>query len=174
MSIIYSHNTTWDSIYIDNSVVSGTAGELSNLWRSSKLKEMSLPRLTCVCKANTDGADSIRSSNLTFDDWTVYNGDDSISIKANSTDITIKNCKFYNGLGIAIGSIGQYKDAYETISGVTIENITYSKTLHAVRPYSSSSKHLWPQSPLTHSKSSTSKHGPAIKSTTRPTAAAAV
>lgn len=53
-------------------------------------------------------------------------------MKANSTDITIKNCKFYNGLGIAMGSIGQYNDQYETIERVTAENIEYENTLHAV------------------------------------------
>lgn len=29
-------------------------------------------------------------------------------MKANSTNILIENCDFYTGLGIAIGSIGQY------------------------------------------------------------------
>lgn len=83
--------------------------------------------------ANTDGADTIRSSNITFNNWTVYNGDDSISLKGNSTDITIANSKFFNGLGIAIGSIGQYDGVYEVIQGLTVENITYENTLHAVR-----------------------------------------
>lgn len=82
--------------------------------------------------ANTDGADTILSSHIAFNNWTVYNGDDSISLKANSTDISISNSHFYNGLGIALGSIGQYKGQYEVIEGLTVENITYTKTLHAV------------------------------------------
>lgn len=53
-------------------------------------------------------------------------------MKANSTDITITNCKFYDGLGIAMGSIGQYKDQFETIERVTAKNIEYDNTLHAV------------------------------------------
>jgi hypothetical protein len=53
-------------------------------------------------------------------------------MKANSTDITITNSKFYNGLGIAMGSIGQYKDQFETIERVTVKNIEYYNTLHAV------------------------------------------
>lgn len=53
-------------------------------------------------------------------------------MKANSTDIIIKNCKFYNGLGIAMGSIGQYNGQYETIERITAENIEYENTLHAV------------------------------------------
>ncbi|KAH2841251.1 hypothetical protein KXW08_008316 [Aspergillus fumigatus] len=67
---------------------------------------------------NTDGADTIYSSHITFNNWTVVNGDDSISTKANSTDILITNSVFYRGLGIAIGSIGQYKDVFETIERV--------------------------------------------------------
>jgi polygalacturonase len=84
--------------------------------------------------ANTDGADTIYSSFIHFNRWTVDNGDDSISIKANSTDITITNSTFYRGLGIAIGSIAQYKDTFETIERVKVDNIRYEKTLHAVRP----------------------------------------
>lgn len=29
-------------------------------------------------------------------------------MKGNSTNILIENCQFYTGLGVAIGSIGQY------------------------------------------------------------------
>lgn len=81
---------------------------------------------------NTDGANTIYSNNITFTNWEVVNGDDSISTKANSTDITIANSKFTSGLGIAIGSIGQYNGAFETVKGLKISNITYDKTTHAV------------------------------------------
>jgi galacturan 1,4-alpha-galacturonidase len=57
---------------------------------------------------NTDGADTVYADNITFRRWTVDNGDDSISLKANSTNILIEDCNFYTGLGVAIGSIGQY------------------------------------------------------------------
>ncbi|KAG4033191.1 hypothetical protein MFRU_005g02040 [Monilinia fructicola] len=79
---------------------------------------------------NTDGADAIYSDNIHFDRWIVVNGDDSISLKANSTNILITNSTFYNGLGVAIGSIGQYKDVYETIENVTVSKIVFYKTLH--------------------------------------------
>ncbi|PQE06018.1 alpha-L-rhamnosidase rgxB protein [Rutstroemia sp. NJR-2017a BBW] len=79
---------------------------------------------------NTDGADTIYSNNIHFDQWTVVNGDDSISLKANSTNILITNSTFYNGLGVAIGSIGQYKGVWETIENVTASHITFYKTLH--------------------------------------------
>ncbi|EON99159.1 putative exo-rhamnogalacturonase b protein [Phaeoacremonium minimum UCRPA7] len=107
MSIIYSHPVELDSILVNN-----TGNRVSS--------------------SNTDGADTIRSSHITFNNWTVYNGDDSLSMKANSTDITITNSRFYNGLGIAIGSIGQYKGQFETVERVRVDNITYKNTLHAV------------------------------------------
>lgn len=61
-------------------------------------------------------------------------------MKANSTDIAITNSKFYNGLGIAMGSIGQYKDQFETIERITVKNVEYENTLHAVssHPFGSS------------------------------------
>lgn len=55
-------------------------------------------------------------------------------MKANSTDISVTNSKFYNGLGIALGSIGQYKGAFETMERLHFENISYFNTLHAVSP----------------------------------------
>lgn len=66
-----------------------------------------------------------------FKNWTVYNGDDSIAFKANSTNITVSDSHFYGGLGIAIGSIGQYNGAFETIENIRAENIYFSNTLHA-------------------------------------------
>ncbi|KAI1272207.1 galacturan 1,4-alpha-galacturonidase B [Xylaria sp. FL0933] len=107
MSIIYSHYVTLDGIFINNT---------GNV----------------VSSSNTDGADTIRSSHIQFNNWTIYNGDDSISLKGNSTDINITNSKFFNGLGIAIGSIGQYKDQFETIERLRVENVSFDNTLHAV------------------------------------------
>lgn len=52
-------------------------------------------------------------------------------MKANSTNITIRDSHFYNGLGIAVGSIGQYNDAFETVENIHVENVYLSNTLHA-------------------------------------------
>jgi galacturan 1,4-alpha-galacturonidase len=79
---------------------------------------------------NTDGLDTMFSNNIHINRWTVVNGDDSISLKANSTNILITNCTFYNGLGIALGSIGQYLGAFETIENVTVSDLIAYKTLH--------------------------------------------
>ncbi|RHZ58010.1 putative exo-polygalacturonase [Aspergillus thermomutatus] len=108
LSVINSHHTLFDSIYVNSTTTNGNSAH------------------------NTDGADTIYSSHITFNNWTVDNGDDSISAKANSTDILITNSAFYRGLGIAIGSIGQYKDVFETVERVRAENITYHGTLHSI------------------------------------------
>jgi polygalacturonase len=80
---------------------------------------------------NTDGADTIYSNNIHFDRMTIINGDDSISTKANSTNILITNSTFINGLGVALGSIGQYEGVYEILENITARDITFVKTLHA-------------------------------------------
>ncbi|KAH2007746.1 hypothetical protein KXV95_001047 [Aspergillus fumigatus] len=108
LSVIHSDHILFDSIYVNSTTTNGNSAH------------------------NTDGADTIYSSHITFNNWTVVNGDDSISTKANSTDILITNSVFYRGLGIAIGSIGQYKDVFETIERVRAENITYYGTLHSL------------------------------------------
>ena len=81
---------------------------------------------------NTDGADTIYANNITFDRWEVHNGDDAISPKANSTNITVTNSIFYRGTGLALGSIGQYKGVFETIENFKAENITCVGTTHAL------------------------------------------
>ncbi|KAL1596828.1 hypothetical protein SLS59_007569 [Nothophoma quercina] len=106
MSIIHSYDSVWQDIFINNT---------GNV----------------VSSSNTDGADTFFSSNLLFKNWTVYNGDDSFSAKANSTNITLLDSHFYHGLGIAIGSIGQYNDHFETVENIRAENIYFEDTLHA-------------------------------------------
>ncbi|KAF2124060.1 glycoside hydrolase family 28 protein [Dothidotthia symphoricarpi CBS 119687] len=106
MSIIHSHDNVWEDIFVNN-----TGNKVSS--------------------SNTDGVDTFFSSNLLFRNLTVYNGDDSFSCKANSTNITLIDSKFYHGLGIAIGSIGQYNDQFETIENIRAENVYFEDTLHA-------------------------------------------
>ncbi|KAI2465773.1 galacturan 1,4-alpha-galacturonidase B [Annulohypoxylon bovei var. microspora] len=123
-----------------NSVVSGLTFLRSQMWTMSLIycERVILDSILVnntgngVQSSNTDGADTIRSSHITFDNWTVYNGDDSISLKADSYDVNITNSQFYNGEGIAMGSIGQYYGVTEHIRQVKVQNITFDNTLHAV------------------------------------------
>lgn len=42
-------------------------------------------------------------------------------MKPNSTSILIEDATFYNGEGIALGSIGQYKGQFETIENMDLQ-----------------------------------------------------
>ncbi|GIZ41997.1 hypothetical protein CKM354_000527800 [Cercospora kikuchii] len=113
MTIIHSENVLLEDIYINSTDTKQAVGfDFSSL--------------------NTDGADTIYANNITFRRFTVDNGDDSISAKANSTNILIEDCDFYTGLGVAIGSIGQYEDRYETIENITARNITINHMRYGV------------------------------------------
>ena len=118
---------------------------------------------------NNDGADTIRSSHINFRNWVVYNGDDCISLKGNSTDIGIYDSECYNGSGIALGSIGQFKDQYETMERLKLENLYFGNTLHAVRPCQMINTVLIL---MMYIYRSTSKLGRTIKTVTLPTEAA--
>lgn len=82
---------------------------------------------------NTDGVDTVYTNNITFLRWTVDNGDDSISMKQNSTNIYISNCTFYNGQALAMGSIGQYPGQIEVIENVTATDVRCVNTGYAGR-----------------------------------------
>lgn len=106
MTVIHSQNVVLEDIYVNNLSNGGSAS------------------------SNTDGANTIYADNITFTRWNVINGDDSIAIKANSTNIKVTDSTFSTGLGLAFGSIGQYKGVFETIENITATNISCSKTLH--------------------------------------------
>ncbi|APA10819.1 hypothetical protein SS1G_03540 [Sclerotinia sclerotiorum 1980 UF-70] len=103
MTLIYAENILLENIYVNSTDVRPVGFEFSSL--------------------NTDGADTIYANNITFRGWTVDNGDDSISMKANSSNILIEDCDFHTGLGVAIGSIGQYEGKYEIVENITVRNI---------------------------------------------------
>ncbi|KAF4962368.1 hypothetical protein FSARC_9553 [Fusarium sarcochroum] len=71
---------------------------------------------------NTDGVDGMFSNRLTFRRWHVVNGDDCISLKANSTNVLIEDSTFIKGSGFALGSIGQYNGKYERIENISMRN----------------------------------------------------
>lgn len=76
---------------------------------------------------------TVYANNITFLRWIVSNGDDSISMKQNSTNIYIANCTFYKGLSFAMGSIGQYPGQINVIENVTAENIILYDTIWGAR-----------------------------------------
>ena len=54
-------------------------------------------------------------------------------MKQNSTNIYIANCTFYNGLSLAMGSIGQNAGQINVIENVTAEDIILHHTVWAGR-----------------------------------------
>ncbi|EME42600.1 glycoside hydrolase family 28 protein [Dothistroma septosporum NZE10] len=82
---------------------------------------------------NTDGVDTVYADSITFLRWIIDNGDDSISMKQNSTNIYIADCDFYNGQSLAMGSIGQYPGQIGIMENITAENIRCHNTAYAAR-----------------------------------------
>lgn len=90
----------------------------------------------CFCTVHFDQMNltnvrtqTVYANNITFLRWIISNGDDSISMKQNSTNIYIANCTFYKGLSFAMGSIGQYPGQINVIENVTAENIILYDTI---------------------------------------------
>ena len=90
MTIIYAQNIIFEDIYINSTDTERAVG-----FGFSSL--------------NTDSTNTVYADNITFHRWIVDNGEGSISMTANSTNIIIEDNEFHTGLGIAIGSMGQIR-----------------------------------------------------------------
>ncbi|KAI0151430.1 polygalacturonase [Pestalotiopsis sp. NC0098] len=108
MTIMHSSNVLMEDIYVNSTSHSGNPAR------------------------NTDGLDTLFSDNITLRRWLVDNGDDGISLKANSTNVVLEDSILRRGQGFALGSIGQYKGAFETIENVTVRNVSMINTNFAV------------------------------------------
>ncbi|ETS81570.1 hypothetical protein PFICI_06572 [Pestalotiopsis fici W106-1] len=108
MTIIHSNNVLMEDIYVNSTSHSGNPAR------------------------NTDGLDTLFSDNIVLRRWLVDNGDDAISLKANSTNVLLEDSVFRRGQGFALGSIGQYVGAFETIENVTVRNVSMINTNFAV------------------------------------------
>jgi polygalacturonase len=108
MAVTYSKNIEFTDIYVNNT----SASKWSTL--------------------NTDGVDTIYSDNITFRRWDITSGDDAIALKGNSSNIFVYDTVIHGGQGLAIGSMGQYKDKYEYVSNFYARNLTLYNTAHAI------------------------------------------
>ncbi|KAH7311497.1 exo-rhamnogalacturonase B [Stachybotrys elegans] len=106
MAVTYSRNLLFSDIYVNNT----SSSEHNTL--------------------NTDGVDTVYSDNITFNRWTVTNGDDHIALKGNSSNIFVYDSVFYDGQGVAIGSMGQFDGKWEYIENFYARNITLYNTAH--------------------------------------------
>lgn len=108
MATTWSQDLTFEDIYVNN---------------TSSSKQGTL---------NTDGVDTIYSDNITFSRWDVTCGDDAIALKGNSSNIFVYDSIFRGGQGLAIGSLGQYKDQWEYIDKFHGRNITMYDTHYGI------------------------------------------
>lgn len=108
MAVTYSKNIEFTDIYVNNT-------------SSSKWSTL-----------NTDGVDTIYSDNITFRRWDITSGDDAIALKGNSSNIFVYDTVIHGGQGLAIGSMGQYKDKFEYVSNFYARNLTMYDTAHAI------------------------------------------
>ncbi|OAA69913.1 exo-polygalacturonase [Akanthomyces lecanii RCEF 1005] len=81
---------------------------------------------------NTDGIDTIYSDDITLRRWRIKSGDDGVALKGNSSNIRVFDTEIYGGQGLAIGSVGQYKDQYEHVTNFLAKNVTLYDTTYAI------------------------------------------
>ncbi|OAA63131.1 exo-polygalacturonase [Cordyceps fumosorosea ARSEF 2679] len=81
---------------------------------------------------NTDGIDTIWSDDITLRRWRIKSGDDAVALKGNSTNVRVLDTEIYGGQGLAIGSVGQYKDRHEHVTSFLARNVTLFDTTYAI------------------------------------------
>ncbi|SPO06272.1 uncharacterized protein DNG_08961 [Cephalotrichum gorgonifer] len=72
---------------------------------------------------NTDGTDTWNSRDVVLKNWTVTCGDDCISVKGNSTNISVSNATCYESGCMVIGSMGNPPSQAEYVDDVVFENV---------------------------------------------------
>jgi len=113
-----------------NSLIEGLRFIKSQMWTSTVMRSErvelsdiyvnnSCTRSFSGCNVNTDGVDTIYANYITFLRWIVESGDDSMSMKQNSSNIYMANNTFHRGLAYAMGSIGQYNGEVNFIENIT-------------------------------------------------------
>ena len=79
---------------------------------------------------NTDGIDPSQCDSVMITNCTVNNGDDDIAIKAAGLcqGIYVKNCHFFNGHGLSVGS-----ETYGNMTRLIVDSCTFSGTTNGIR-----------------------------------------
>lgn len=83
--------------------------------------------------ANSDGWDTYRSDNVVIQDSYIYNTDDCVSFKPNSTNILIQNLVCIGSHGISVGSLGQYANVTDIVENLFIYNISMTNASDGAR-----------------------------------------
>ncbi|EKD20085.1 uncharacterized protein L3040_002239 [Drepanopeziza brunnea f. sp. 'multigermtubi'] len=82
---------------------------------------------------NTDGWDIYRSTRILIQNSTITNGDDCVSFKPNSTDITVRNLSCNGTHGISVGSLGQYPERVDYVENILVTNINMYNSSEGAR-----------------------------------------
>jgi len=79
---------------------------------------------------NTDGIDPSQCDSVMITNCTINNGDDDIAIKAAGPcqGIYVKNCHFFNGHGLSVGS-----ETYGNMTRLIVDSCTFSGTTNGIR-----------------------------------------
>ncbi|KAF2098780.1 putative polygalacturonase [Rhizodiscina lignyota] len=94
-----------------------------------------------IFPSNTDGWDTLRSTNIVIQNSHINNGDDCVAFKPNSTDILVQNLYCNGSHGISVGSLGQYLGEVDIVENVEVYNIHMSNASDGARIK------VWPGSP---------------------------
>lgn len=65
--------------------------------------------------------------------WEVYNDDDCIAFKPNSTNIVVQNINCTGSHGISVGSLGQYLGEVDIVENITVYNINMTDASDGAR-----------------------------------------
>lgn len=122
----------WFNLVTDSSYITFTNTVLNATSSSSKKPK------------NTDGFDTYRSNHVTIQDLWYNGGDDSISFKPNSTDVTVKNAVVLGSHGVSVGSIAQYPGIYDIIQNIYVQNVTFGNGLDGTKSQNGVRIKSWP------------------------------
>ncbi|KAH6723051.1 pectin lyase fold/virulence factor [Leptodontidium sp. MPI-SDFR-AT-0119] len=82
---------------------------------------------------NTDGFDTYRSDTITIQNSVIFNGDDCVSFKPNSTNVVVQGLQCTGSHGISVGSLGQYPKEFDLVENVLVYNISMTDASDGAR-----------------------------------------
>ncbi|TLD23310.1 hypothetical protein PspLS_07071 [Pyricularia sp. CBS 133598] len=82
---------------------------------------------------NTDGFDTLRSSNMVVQNSIVENTDDCVSFKPNTSSVVIQNLACTGSHGISVGSLGQYHNQVDVVEDLYVYNTSMADASDGAR-----------------------------------------
>lgn len=82
---------------------------------------------------NTDGFDTLRSSNIIVQNSVVQNTDDCVSFKPNTSAVVVQNLACTGSHGISVGSLGQYHRQVDVVEDLYVYNTSMADASDGAR-----------------------------------------